>query len=428
MILNTEIDQIKQSVSILDLVSASGLTVVQRGNKFSTQEHNSLILYPQTNSWSWFSQADQHGKILGGDVFAWCQQHYGCNFADAHEVLSRMVGTLPPATVTEAHRETHLISEQKDYREFATKCWQRIQIAEGEPVAMYLINRGVTLDTAKSWGIGAHKHKGLGWAVTFPYTNVYGQTVVNMRLIERVNGDKCRHYGQRGGLFGAKLAQSHEHKYLFAVEGELNAVSISQSSAWLGVDVVSFGNNSLCELAANQLITLASGYSRLFIWTDEATDTKRILDSVPGAIGYKSPQVDGKKFDANDMIQRGVLTAYIATVIERHADQQDTQRLYSMLYRRHKEFATGLDEATLAVAERIAMTIAQRADLTSYIGRTVDTGTWQIIEHESKRRHGDSWVWSTQQSGDQVHISRLTARPDSEEGAHNHEFQQDECQ
>ena len=382
----TDIDQTKAKLSILDVIANDGLTIVQRGNKYSTQEHDSLILYPDSNSWAWFSQADQHGQTLGGDVYAWYQHIHRCSFSEAHSALLAMAGTLPPATVTTAHRTEKSNAEAKDYREFAVTAWNRLQ--DCEEVATYLVQRGISLESAKRWGLGAHRYQtknegDLGWAVTFPYVNVFGQTVVNMRLIERNDKDKCRHWGQRGGLFGARLAKPSKRKYLFAVEGELNCVSIGQAAAWLGVDVVSIGNKSLHESALAQLISLATGYRRLFVWTDDAPDTQKIIGSVPGAIGYKSPKPDGQKMDANDMLGQGILSEYIATLLERHIVPVDTARITP-------QSITG--------------------DLTSYVGATVSLATWASLHNDCARRYGNLWRFEAVPVGDLWHIQRLTAR------------------
>lgn len=350
------IDEVKGRLSILDVIAHDGLTVVQRGNKFSTQEHESLILYPATNSWARFSQADQQGKTLGGDVYQWYQHYHSCSFKEAHSALSAMAGTLPQATVAQGHRISTSSAVAKDYREFAVSAWNKLQSSDGEAVATYLASRSISLESAKRWGLGAHYYKtktgsDLGWAVTFPSVNTSGKTSVNMRLIQRTE-DKCRLWGQRDGLFGVKQCSPNKRKYLFAVEGELNCVSIGQAAGYMGVDAVSIGNKSLSDEALTQLVALGVQYRGVLVWTDEAADTQRILASVPGAIGYKSPKPDGQKLDANDMLQRGILSGYIATLLERHADREEAQSIYAALYQQHQ--VSELDAQTFAVAERIA--------------------------------------------------------------------------
>ncbi len=383
-----EKEELKTRLSILDVVAHDGLTVVQRGNKYSTQEHDSLILYPASNSWSWFSQADQRGKTLGGDVYQWYMHNHRCSFDEAHGALSRMAGTLPPVTVAQARREAKSSAQAKDYREFAVTAWNRLQSTEGETIAAYLAGRGISLEDAKRWGLGAHYYKmateDLGWAVVFPYVNTSGQTVCNMRLIDRTEGDKCRHWGQRGGLFGARLAQPGKERYLVAVEGELNAVSIGIACDGMDVDAVSIGNKSLSDAARQQLVTLATGYQRLIVWTDNAPDTQKILQSVSGAIGYKSKILDGKKMDANEMLQQGILGDYIAVLIERH-------------------------NAPVAIAH--AAPVAITGDLCGYVGATVDAGTWQALQAECTRRYGDLWHFDAEATGDGWHITHLHACP-----------------
>lgn len=87
------IEQIKDRVRIEDLVSQAGLTVVGHGRRRRTEEHPSLTLYVDENSWYWFSQAK------GGSVFDWWMDQHGCDFGTALGELARIAGvTLRPLT------------------------------------------------------------------------------------------------------------------------------------------------------------------------------------------------------------------------------------------------------------------------------------------------------------------------------------------
>lgn len=354
MSIDTEIAEIKQRVSIVDLVSTSGFTVAKRGTMYTTHEHDSLMLNPTNNTWYWNS------RQVGGDVYKWYMLIHKCNFAHAHKSLRSMAGALPHVTVTERATATNkTTTNNKNYLKIALKSMERLRCGAAQPVTAYLAKRGITPETADQFCIGGMYYKtktegDLGWAVTLPYTNVHGNVVIKMRLIDRIDDDKCRHWGKIGGLFGAQVCQPADHKYLFVTEGELNAVSIYQATQWLGVDVVSIGNKSLHEMAEQQLIDLAARYKRTFVWTDEATDTNKILNRVNGAIGIRSPRSDGKKIDANDMLRGNVLTAFIANVIEKHIDRDGVMFLYDALLQRHKNETLGLDDATYNIALRIA--------------------------------------------------------------------------
>lgn len=404
-------EDLKAKLNILDVVAHDGLTIVQRGNKHSTQEHDSLILYPATNSWSWFSQADQRGKTLGGDVYQWYMHNHRCTFSEAHEALAAMAGTLPPVTVTQGHRQAVSTAEAKDYRDFAVTAWNRLQSAEGETVAAYLAKRGISLDAAKRWGLGAHYYKtateNLGWAVVFPYVNTNGQTVCNMRLIDRTDDDKCRHWGQRGGLFGARLAQPSKDKYLFAVEGELNAVSIGAATDSMGVDVVSIGNKSLLDATREQLVALAKGYGGLFTWIDDEQDARKIKDAVPVANCYKSPRRNGKKVDANDMLQQGTLGNYIAILIERHTEAApQAAPLATAEVGENLSPKGNISPTTPAFLPENCLIVSEVGDITQWVGANVSRRLWQEITHRAKVL---GWTIEATEIGELMHVTRLTA-------------------
>jgi DNA primase len=96
--MNHQIDELKQ-VNILDLAKHVGFTVVERGNKYTTEEHDSLVLYPDSNSWFRFSDDK------GGDPISFLMYWTGVDFKRACEQLENMAGVLPAvriAPVTQA--------------------------------------------------------------------------------------------------------------------------------------------------------------------------------------------------------------------------------------------------------------------------------------------------------------------------------------
>lgn len=81
----TPIEAIKEQVRIEDLV-AEAFTVKGRGKVRTTQEHDSLKLWTESNTWYWFSRS------IGGDIFDWHQLQHKCDFRSALEDLARRAG------------------------------------------------------------------------------------------------------------------------------------------------------------------------------------------------------------------------------------------------------------------------------------------------------------------------------------------------
>lgn len=87
------IAQIKERVSIVDLVARAGLTVEGQGCRRRTKEHPSLTLYTDENTWWWFSQG------AGGDVFDWWMRDQRCDFRRVLDDLAHLAGVeLKPRT------------------------------------------------------------------------------------------------------------------------------------------------------------------------------------------------------------------------------------------------------------------------------------------------------------------------------------------
>lgn len=345
MIDKHEIENVKASIKIVDLVASNGLTVVQRGNKYTTEEHDSLILYPKTNSFTWYSHAGKNGKNLGGGVHKWWMHQNGCSFAAAHEALAAKIGAIPTATpkpaATVRHRQPKLNTD--NYREEAVKAMRQLETPEGNDVLMYLDRRGIDYVTVRQWGLGAYQWRGQ-WAVSMPHSRD-GQVTLKLRLINPTNpGNKCRWRGNAVSLFGEHMLPgiAQDKRILFAVEGELNAVSIwaavsryvagkgdKAASYHLPIDVLSFGNKTVPSHLQQRLIKLATLYRRVFVWADESEDTQAIIKAIPHAIGIKSAYQSDVKMDANELLQRGQLAGFIAMKLDRHArDDYERESLY----------------------------------------------------------------------------------------------------
>lgn len=328
MIDQADIDRVNEQLRIEDVVAASGLTVVNRGSKFTTQEHDSLILYPLTNSWARYSQAGEKGKTLGGGVLDWFTKYEHMPFVDAYTKAAGMLGGLPPATVHKARPlAKQRVESVKDYREEAKVALRCLGTPAGEAVVTYLDSRGIDYMAAKAWGLGAHDWHGKP-AVSFPHSDGQRVTVKVRLLPPTAPSDKCRWLGSAHVLFGEHMLPrcAEKRRTLFAIEGETNAVSIWVAAGrHLPVDAVSFGNKTVPSHLQDRLITLAKLYKHVFIWTDESEDTRKILAAIPGAIGIRTQYSGDVKLDANELLQRGWLAGYVAALIDRHATADEEE-------------------------------------------------------------------------------------------------------
>jgi hypothetical protein len=166
-----------------------------------------------------------------------------------------------------------------------------------------------------------------------------------------------------GGLYGghalpfAGLADDGSGKYieslrtLLICEGEINAISIWQMTEPWKWDVLSLGSES--QKLSQAAIDAAKRYERVLIWMDRAEIARSLMTLIPGAYGVNSPVKDGKKQDANDMLQAGLLGGFLATV-RLMACKSDTER------QRHRwnlwdasQYPPFLDAGTLQVLQEI---------------------------------------------------------------------------
>lgn len=140
-------------------------------------------------------------------------------------------------------------------------------------------------------------------------------TAIKYRFVDDVaNQDKKKRFGMARGskpiLFGLHAAASQVT--LILCEGEFNAMSISQIAARevLHLDAISFGsqNGGYAEI----LREVASDYQRVIVWADDPTKANDIRISLAcHAEALCSPEIDGMKYDANALLQKGYLAEFL---------------------------------------------------------------------------------------------------------------------
>jgi hypothetical protein len=238
---------------------------------------------------------------------------------DFKEALRRMGEPLPDRKPENTPRPPVQVTPSPDWQ---AEAWRQIDAAsdaliadETSQAAQYLAGRGISKGAIYMNLLGCAEVYGRP-AIVIPWLDS-GNTVtaVKYRFIDELaRTDTRKRYAMRKGsmpfLFGLKHILETDTILLF-VEGELNAVSILQCQP-RGVSVVSAGS----EGNGNEALirTLASRYRRVFVWTDEAEKGHGIRGRMnrKDAALIKSPVLEGRKWDANEMLQAGALVDFLA--------------------------------------------------------------------------------------------------------------------
>lgn len=339
-----DVDRIKREIPIESLIAQS-FTVVGKGHTLTTAEHDSLKIFTRNNSWTWYSQAGRDGRNLGGSVIDWYKHINQCSDGEAIRALAAMLdgGTMPampkPRTTTAkaepaAWKSPQWQSEARRRLEAAQVALYDEGNAEATAGRQYLTERGIRFDMWVAFGLGFgdafNKVAGRFMpAIWLPWQNRQ-VTAIQYRFIGVSKDDEKRGRAERGramkgsqkllfGLQHCQEAAAGDLETLFLVEGELNAVSIFQCTYGLyAADVLSFGarsnlrNAGVSPLAAK----VAQRYKRVIVWADEPADALKALGTVPNAMPIRSPQIDGKEHDANDLLRAGLLGDVVYDLIQ----------------------------------------------------------------------------------------------------------------
>lgn len=329
-----DIERIKSEIPIESLVARSGLTVISDGShRLTTEEHDSLKLFTNNNSWTWYSQAGRNGKAQGGSVIDWYMLSHQCSQRDAIKALTAML----EGGVVEELPAPRTVGSQKPEAEWRNPEWQKrawslLRNAQdtlwnkdaGAAGRAYLEGRGLRLDTAVQYGLGVAtvfnpRAKERMPAIIVPWLNRQ-ICAIQYRFLDIAKDEtRAARFGQmKGGeriLFGLPTCFSlpgYKPHTLFAVEGEMNAMAIAQAVRDMGlpVDAVSFGTeaNIANDATLDVLRKMMPGYRHVIVWADKATKAQTALKSLPGiTMAVKSP--GGQ--DANDLLRDGNLHEWI---------------------------------------------------------------------------------------------------------------------
>lgn len=329
-----DIDRIKAEIPIANLIGNSFTLRRDGANRLTTEEHDSLKIFTNNNSWTWYSQAGRDGKALGGSVIDWYQFIHRCDTSTAIRELWSLLngGTLPPAPPLPAMPKRESASWREDG-------WQRKAIAAveegidrlfnlpaGGQGRAYLTERGISLDMALAYDLGFamvwnSKAKREMPAILLPWQNQQ-ITAVQYRFIGVTKDDEAARFAQVAGgvryLFGLQRcpkASDGELGTLILVEGELNAVAIQHilyGQTYHGV--VSYGPKSnLGEHNAKTIQALARRYQHVIVWADDTIDS----ENASGILGRRvTPIHSPRGHDANDLLREGQLGDFLSGLMD----------------------------------------------------------------------------------------------------------------
>jgi hypothetical protein len=167
-----------------------------------------------------------------------------------------------------------------------------------------------------------------GPSLTLPYFPRDDKRIMAVRY-RRIDPHEDRYINEAGStvrLYGLHLLKPSAST-LVVVEGEINAISIWQAGQGLDLTVVSIGGHSLGEQVLADVAELSAGFGRCVVWCDEPEKSQKLRAAVasPSVQMRQSPKPDGKKVDANDMLQRGLLGAFLSRVLERSEDYRQAE-------------------------------------------------------------------------------------------------------
>lgn len=206
---------------------------------------------------------------------------------------------------------------QADARAILSKAQAALEGAEGEEGRAYLAARALTPATWRAWGLG---YTSAAWdpklaarraAIVIPWQRDK-ITALKYRFLSVPDGGL--RYSSKGGgqclAFGLGLAGEH-WATLWLLEGELNALALWQAlhdGRRVNFDVVSFGSEGSATSAA--VTAWAARYQQVIVWADNPDKATSAMAAIPGAFGLRSPQHDGHKLDANDLLRLGKLADF----------------------------------------------------------------------------------------------------------------------
>jgi len=317
-----------------------------------------------------------------GDAIEFVQWMDGCDFVEAIEKLTGVKPMLQAPVKQIAPAPKPQIKQPEGWRAKAEAIVAQahtLLMQEG-PGADYLDGRGIQPHAWEAFNLGFVPYATLPgtWneqtraysyskqpAITIPWYRGGKLCAIRYRFLVKHTyldvDSKEREGVKQSAMFdsdfdgvcygGQALAGCAEPlRTLVLCEGELNAISIWQMAEPWNWDVLSLGSESAKLTPA--MLDYAGKFERILVWMDKAEVAKELMTVLGGAYGISSPMIDGRKCDANELLQNGQLGEVLAEARYRACKSDDEKRrlLYNIndaITQRH------MDIGACEVASRI---------------------------------------------------------------------------
>lgn len=289
---------------------------------------------------------EQHGDAI--EFVRWAE---GLNFRQA---IERLTGAALPAQITKRTPDPKNAGRndpewQKRAAVLVEQAHRSLMVGDkGEPGRAYLLGRDLPLDSWLAFQVGytgnatlpGTEGKQHAPAIVIPWIVGGKVRAVRYRFLQvqeytdtKGNPRKEKQTALTDSTFAGVLYGGHalitgieRLKTLLIVEGEINAISCWLVGKDTRLDVLSLGSESATLPPA--MIDHARQYGRVLTWLDKGERAKEVMAKLPGAYGLQSPR--GR--DANDLLQHGLLAAFLAEVRYRVAQSnQEKEGLYWVL-------------------------------------------------------------------------------------------------
>jgi hypothetical protein len=329
-------DDINQTFDLFSLAEAD--TRLKRSGAYYTgpcpmpgcqADHDGFVLKRTNEGWRWYCRKCGDSKYHTSIDYIMKRDNLDFKAAlaylggDLFRPLARPIKKLPRPIEIRFNTPEWQAEAWMDQTRAITRLLHSRSEAAGR---QYLEGRGLVLATWEFASLGFanvydHQTEIKRPAITIPhFDQSEAITGIKIRFIDelaRLNPD--RRYSARGrskfylyGLYGLNSAAGD----LLLMEGEINALSVMQCHP-AGFNVLSIGSDNFTEAQAALLRPLAALHKRVTIWTDDPAKSEPIKAALSHleAQRLQSPMIEGKKYDANQLLQAGLLADFLSTVL-----------------------------------------------------------------------------------------------------------------